>query len=228
VTRRPINPQRIHRQVLLDEDSYATVLLVLFVDKYGLEAVEWHPETMRMQIEADFGIELPKHALDKLMAAIAVITTNYFYRDLPRFIELANILAGDDFDPSVFDPADSAEVAWGVSEALLLSPPEGEEWFDEEIREYVTEMLLSEGYIKPPKVLKTVASVDFEEKTDMGGFEDDPEMFQAIHQSQTEKADDIDALMRDNMQELMAQLEALPLRNGQTSNMVRRLKEGMK
>lgn len=226
--RKPVNPRRLHQKILLDEDTYATTMLVLFLDRYTVEGLEWHPETIRMQIEADLGIEMPKHSLDKLMAAIAVVTTNYFYRDLIRFIELSNILSGDDFDPSVFDPADSAEMAWAVTEVLLLSPPEEDEWFEEEIRDYVSEMLLSEGFIKLPKVLKNVASKGFEEKTDLGGFEDDPEMFQAIYQSQEEKANEIDALVQDNLNELLAQLEGLQLRNGQTDGMVRRLKEGMK
>lgn len=226
--RKPRSSRRIHQDILLDEDTYATTLLVLFLDRYTNEALEWHPETIRMQIEADIGIELPKHSLDKLMAAIVVVTTNYFYRNLIRFIELANILAGDDFDPTVFDPADSAEMAWAVTEVLLLSPPEKNEWFDEEIRDYVSEMLMAEGFIKLPKVLKTVASEGFEEKVDLGGFEDDPEMFQAIYQGQEAKSTEIDALVQENMNELIAQLEALPLRNGQTDNMVRRLKEGLK
>lgn len=226
--RKPRSARRIHQAIFLDEDTYATTLLVLFLDRYTTEGLEWHPETIRMQIEADIGIELPKHSVDKLMAAIAVTTTNYFYQNLIRFIELSNILAGDDFDPSVFDPADSAEMAWAVTEVLLLSPPEENEWFNEEIRDYVSEMLMSEGFIKLPKVLKNVASEGFEEKVDLGGFEDDPEMFQAIYQGQEAKSTEIDALVQENMNELIAQLEALPLRNGQTDGMVQRLKEGMK
>ena len=55
----------------------------------------------------------------------------------------ANVLAGSEFDPETFDPADSAECAWAVTEALLLSPPDERDTqpvFSDEIRKYIQEM----------------------------------------------------------------------------------------
>jgi hypothetical protein len=225
--KRPQNSKEVFQQYLLDNDAYATVLLVIFLEHYGTEGLEWHPETIHGQMSQDFGVKLPKSTLDKLMAAIAIVTTNYFYREVRRFIELCNILAGDDFDPTVFDPADSAEMAWAVTEALLLSPPEEGEDFDDEIKAYIGFVIREEGMVTPPRVLKNFVAKDFTEEVRYQ-FEDDPEMFQGIFETQQSKAAELDALVQENMNEMLAQLEALPLREGKTDNMVRRIREGMK
>lgn len=225
--KRPQNRKELFQRILLDPDAYATVLLAIFIEYYGTEGMEWHPQTITDQMSADFGIKLPKSSLDKIMAAIAIVTTNYFYRDVRRFIELCNVLAGDDFDPTVFDPADSAEMAWAVTEALLLSPPEQGEDFDDEVKAYVGYVLRDEGLVTAPKVLRFAIPDDFAEQVRFQ-FEDDPEMFQGIFQTQQAKASELDTLVQENMTEMLGQLEALPLRNGRTDHMVRRIKEGMK
>jgi hypothetical protein len=225
--KRPQTTKEIFQRILLDPDSFATVLLVIFLDTYGVEGIEWHPQTISDQMSQDFGVKLPKSSLDKIMAGIAILTTNYFYREVRRFIELCNILAGDDFDPTVFDPADSAEMAWGVTEALLLSPPEGDEDFDEEVKAYVGFALRDEGFVTPPKVLKFAIPEGFADEMDTE-WSDDPEMFQGVFDMQQSKANELDTLVQENMNEMLGQLETLPLRNGQTDRMVQRIREGMK
>ena len=103
----------ILKSFLASDETYATILFLIVMDKYGTECLEWAPETIRMEVEDDFGVKLPKQSLDKLMAAITVITTNFFYQDPVRFVELCNIFSGDDAEPNEFDPADVDEIAWG-------------------------------------------------------------------------------------------------------------------
>jgi hypothetical protein len=213
--------------MLVSQDTYATVLLVFFVDRYGLEALDWHPETIKLQLQQDFGIVFPKSGLDKLMAAVAIVVTDAFFRDTPQFIELCNVLSGDDFDPTVFEPADSAEMAWGVAEAMLLFPPAESMPFSDEIRAYVGRVLRDEGYVRPPKVLRFATDADFADQVEFD-FTSDPEMFQAIYANQSAKADEIDVLVMDNLQELLTQLTSLPLNTGDTSQIKERIRAGQK
>jgi hypothetical protein len=104
------NDKIVIRTLLSEEGTYATVLLLLLVDKYGQEVLQWAPETIKEEVRADFAVKLSKQALDKIMAAIAIVTTNYFYKDVLRFVELVNILSGDDAQPEEFDPATAAQV----------------------------------------------------------------------------------------------------------------------
>ena len=112
------------KSVWKNESSYATTLLLCYIDSYGTEGLEWDPMTIRHEIEEDNNIRLSNKNFNKLMAAINVATTDQFYTSLPEFIDLCNILSGDVLDPRWFDPADPGECAWGITEALFISPPD--------------------------------------------------------------------------------------------------------
>lgn len=218
-----LSPVDQRRNLWLNEDVYAATLLVLFIDTYGTEGLEWHPSTIKMQVEADFNVQLSKQTFDRLMAGITLVTTNYFYRNLPKFIDLCNILSGDDFDPGVFDPADSAECAWGITEALIINPDPDEEFADD-IRHYITQVLLSEGYVTPPDVLRIAIDADFTNRVKYN-FSDDPEMFQGIYAVQQQKTGEITDMIRRQLGELLAQIQSLPLNNGQTDELIKRIRE---
>ncbi len=151
------------KRVWQNPDSFATTLLALFIDTYGTEGLDWDPMTIQSEIEQDFGVKVERSVFDRLMAGIAILTTDSFYKSLPDFIALCNVLAGDSYDPAVFDPADSAEIAWGMSEGMLISPPEDDEEnpFSEDIVNYIAQTLKSEGLLTPPDVLKVGMKEEF-------------------------------------------------------------------
>lgn len=195
------------------------------MDHYGHEALEWSPETIRMELEDDFQLKLPKITLDKIMAAITIVTTNYFYKDVTRFIELCNILAGDDFQPDEFEPADAGELLVGITEAILLWPPDDDPEdteFSAEIREYISQVLSDQGILKPFDVLRIAFSKDESSKVDVE-YADDPEMYSAIYEAQQEKTDGLRTVYLENMAALANQLRILPLQNGSTEAVVQQL-----
>lgn len=215
------------RRVWLNEESMATTLVTLFLDRYGPEGLGWDPMTIHSEVQDDFNVTLPQPVFDRLMAGVALVGTDAFYRSLPDFIHLCNILGGDDYDPTVFDPADAAECAWGITEALLLSPPDDEEEnpFGEEIVAYIGEVIAAEGMIKPPDILRLglkdggrslVERVNYD-------YSDDPVMFQAIWDMEKSRTDDINNTIKARLGRLVQQLEALPLDNGDTKDVVERL-----
>lgn len=222
---------------ILTGDTFATVLLVLFVDMtgdeldeegkpLGLRALHWHPQTIKEYVEDHWGIRLPKGNFDKLMAAIAIVTTDLFFRDADRFIKLCNVLAGSEFDHQTFDPADALECAWGCTEALLLDPPDAEnpEPFSDEVRWYVTHVLREEGFIQPPDILKIAIDGDFSAQVSYD-FADDPEMFSGIYAVQQAKTEEVETILRDGLLELLGQLQILPLRHGSTADLEKRISQ---
>jgi hypothetical protein len=212
-----------------DEDSFATTMLMVLIDKYGTEALEWAPQTLVMEIEEDYGVDLPKPNVDRLMTAIDILTSDNFYNSLPDFINQCNILSGDTYDPRVWDPADAGEIAWGITEALLIEPPDGEDPFSEEIRAYIGATLDVEGIIQPPDVLK-IAIRDAEDLVGQisGEFSDDPAMFGAIYEFENAKTQDINQYVKSNLLKLANQLEQLPLRIGSTAGVVQKVFQTLK
>ena len=223
------NSRTVLRSFLSSEESYATILLLILLDTYGPEALEWSPETIRVQLENDFVVALPDGSFDKLMSAITVVTTNYFYQDPIRFVELCNIFSGDNAEHDEFDPADASEILWGISEAFLLWPPEDEDAaydtrFSAEIIEYIRQTLIEEGFIKAPDMLN-VSGLD-ETSFIRDTWSDDPEMYQAIYELHQQKMNDMKLFLHDNFRDLHEQLRALPMEEGDKENLMKRISAG--
>jgi hypothetical protein len=181
---------------------------------------------MRLQLLSDYGVELPARNLDKLAVAALLLTTDEFYNRLSRFITVCNVLSGAAFNPAVVDLADAEECAWGMTEALLISPPESDEPFSEEIRSYLGKILDSEGIVNPPDLLKiAIRGTD----TGLPAYPDtsDADLFNASFDTQQARTQEIEANIRQNLQELFAQLAALELANGKTDDLASRARANL-
>jgi hypothetical protein len=199
-----------------DPGMFATSLLTLFIDCYGTEAFNWDPVTIQMEIEDDTGADMPAVNFSRLIAAIDLHTTNNFFQSVPDFLQTCVVLSGHAIDEHHMILPDSADLAWGVTEALLISPPEesNENPFTPEITGYIGHVLDTEGILNPPDILR-IATRD-RELLDRVNYEysDDPEMFGAINKMEGGKTDDINIVVRGRMMSLILQLQQLPLRNG--------------
>jgi hypothetical protein len=212
------------QEVWTSKETFGSVLLTLFLDRFGTEALEWDPSTITMEIEEEFDIDLPQLTLDRLMVAIQILTTDKFFKSLPDFVMFCNVLDGDVYNPDSFDPADAEEVAWGITEALLISPPDDEdpEPFTDEIRAYIGATLDKEGIINAPDILR-LALRTARVSPNMEEFSDDPMMFNAIYDLEAGKTEDINQSIQLKTQLLVAQLQALNLENGNTDTVIRML-----
>ncbi len=212
------------RGLLESDDTYATTLLVWALDTYGMECLEWHPTTLKMEIESDFKVRLPKANFDKLLAAVTILTTDLFFKDAARFVQLANILSGDDFQPDEFDPADAVECALAVTEALLLVPPDQEdaEPFSDDVRRYIGLVLKEEGFVTPPDILRIALGGDSGRQVD-NDYGSDPETHAAIRAAQKQKTDEVEGAVKAMLAGLLEQLKTLPLSNGSTADLTQKI-----
>lgn len=207
-------------RVFQDTRSYATTLITALIDCYGTEALGWSPATIQLEIEDDFDVDLPRVNFDKLMAAAGIVTSDEFYWRLSRFIAYCNVLSGSAFRSDVFDPATVRECAWGIAEAMLLSPPN--RGFSDEIRGYLVEVLRHEGFIAVPSVFR-LALGEFAEFQDYGGFPtDDPAGFSMEYGAKLAETRAVDEMVQENLSELFSQITALPLLHGRTDEIKKR------
>lgn len=217
------------KAVWRSDRSYATTLVICFIDTYGTEGLDWDPMTIRSEIEEDFSVKISNNTFNRLMAGINIVTTDQFYSSLPDFIDLCNILDGDILDPKLFDPADPSECAWGITEALFMSPPdEGDENpFSPDIVGYIAEILKSHGINNPPDVLKIALKGGPEEVAETVGqnFSDDPEMYSAIWKNQQEKSEEIVSFIKSRLKLLVGQIKGLSLSNGNVLDSIKKFSE---
>jgi len=219
----PLQPQV--KKVLLDDNTPAAVLLVLIADQLGADMLVWDPETIKMEVEELLGAPVPPGVFNKLMAAIELVTTDGFYKDLPTFIRLCNTLYNGTLNLEEFDPADAAEIAWGITEALLIWPPETqeEEPFAPKIIGYIAHALEQEGIMTPPDVLRLGAPDTALWDRVNAEFSDDPAMFNAVRDIERAKGEEIDALVKERLRYVLELLEALPLQNGTATGAVQNM-----
>lgn len=218
--------RNIMQEAWTSKETFASVLLTLFLDRFGTEALQWDPTTITLEIEEEFSVDLSQLSLDKLFVAIQIMTTDKFYKSLPDFISFCNVLSGDTYRPDMWDPADAEEVAWGVTEGLLLYPPEDDdpEPFTDEIRSYIGAMLDREGIINPPDILR-IALRQARVSPAIEDFSDDPTMFNAVYDLEEGKREDIEQTVRMRTKLMAAQFRALKLKTGAVDQVVKMLDE---
>jgi hypothetical protein len=200
---------------------FATTLVAMFLDAYGSEALSWEPLAIEIQIEEDNGLEIPRENFERLMAAIAILTTNSFFLSVVDFARLCVILSGNSVPSDILALPDSDDIAWGVTEALLLSPPETENPFNEEITAFMGKVLDAEGIITPPDVLRIATRDNKLVDRVQYDFSDDPVMFNAMFDMETSKTETINAIVTGRMLALVNQLSKAGLKNANTESMKR-------
>ena len=151
-------------EIVTNEETLASTLLLACVDMFSTEFFDWETETFDIECRRAFGVELPDENRDKVWALVTALATNLFYVSLESFIPICNSLNGSEADFAHYDPITGEEAAWGITEVLLHDPAEkGEntgDRFTHEIKSYIALTLSSEGVTTPPSLLKPYTEYD--------------------------------------------------------------------
>ena len=181
---------------LVDESTFSTSLLVIAVDRYGLEALSWEPETLIRELEEDFNTQIPQSNRDKLNAIITILTTNSFYSDPLVFWQITKAINGESVSwLNEHDPLTSDECAWAMIE-ISLNEGETQE-MGEDIRVMVGELLRTEGFVRPPKFLNWAIMPESSVAGD-----------RAADEAKEKRQENLKEDLEETMRELLTQLDA--------------------
>jgi hypothetical protein len=212
-----------------DPQMFGFNLLVLFMDVYGAEGLNWMPETIEMEIRDDSGVDLPEANFDKLLTAISLLVTDNFFVSPTDFTRACVVLSGHVVNPGSLILPDCADLAWGLTEGMMINPPDedNEAPFSKEIVAYVGACLNDEGILNPPDILRIgLRDKDLADNARYS-FSDDPEMMAAISGFEEDKTSSINSLVLNRLKDLFAQLQLLPLKNGQAVAVARKMMAGL-
>lgn len=209
-------------EIVSDESTMGTTLLLACVDTFGLSFFEWEPETFDLDCKSAFGVELPQVNKDKVWALVTALTTNLFYISLETFMPICNALNDSQADFRAYDPVDSDEAAWALVEVLINDPPEeGEDVskrFSHEIKRYIGLTLKSEGVTTPPRILAPFVEYDQSPEEEAGiQIGPDEAMLNMYEDRQARERDSIEAYISQRITALSSQIQQLPLQQGDTS-----------
>lgn len=143
-----------------DDSRSASAIYTAARAVYGLDMLSWEPETLWLTMQQD-GIDLSLANRDKLMAAIALITTPQFYWDHLVFENTVHAFSGTVSNPDVIQECHPVDIAWAVYEADIIrgmDPEEekGEDEFDEDVQQYIAVCLYRTGFVAAPDNLSFV------------------------------------------------------------------------
>jgi hypothetical protein len=200
------------KAIVQDISIPATCLLVLCLDEWGTDMLDWEPETLEQAARMSWNAELPQANRDKIWALITHMTTDAFYSSLEGFIHICNALSGHGVDFEQFDPAEVDEMCWGVTEAFLIAPMEKEDRFTEEIVTYMETRLEYEGFQKVPHMLKKFVQIPAREEELNQTLTLDGIGFKNYWKMQEGRLANIDIWIKERLAALFALLESLPLR----------------
>lgn len=151
--------ESVSRNVLLNSEGHsATALYMAARVLYGVDILQWEPETLWQTLEND-GVVLPAHARNKLMAVITLQLNPAFYWDSIVFQHTVQTFNDEHLNPDVLQECHPAHMAWAVHEAGFvrgLDPHDHEvPEFDEDVQMYVAVCLKRSGMLVPPSELDT-------------------------------------------------------------------------
>lgn len=131
------------KEALESPETLATVLYFIVKETFGDDAFFWDPTTLYLELRDEFGAEPATEVMDRLSAVQVLVTGDVFFQDPSAFINMVNTFADGSPSFSVFNPAESEEIAWTIVEAALIRDilP-----FGYNIKQYVKKMLELDGY----------------------------------------------------------------------------------
>ena len=151
-----------------DQEAFATSLITAFISKYSTDALEWEPKTIQLQIEEDEKISIPRVNMDKLQAAIVLLTTNQFYQYYEAFENIGKAFIDNEVDFENDTPLTSEEIAWTIIEARIIDPPEEEpsKIFSAEVKNYIRTILEEEGWFSLSEIFSFIPYSSYSSKLD--------------------------------------------------------------
>ena len=197
--------------LLKQEDAHATPLAAGLFDEFGVEWLEWEPDTLHKEISDYWKVEVPPDNIDKIWALATNYTSDIFQHDVNGFVNVCNALDGKGANFHIFEPASIQSICWAITETLINDPDKIK--FRDDVEKYIIVRLDYEGFHRVPKMLK-----DYVEKQDYGNevntilAENDIDS-KEFWDRQTNDLIKVDQYIQENLIKMLHQLSTLKLKN---------------
>jgi len=140
-------------QIYTDINAPPIALLIAFLRNYGPEALEWDNQLIRDEIERDYAITLEDLQVDKLNAAIEVLTSNNFATNWNVYETCGHILSNVPADGDIVSPLQIEEIIKSLAEYYLIRHEALE--FSSDINLYVGKIFYDFGFSKAPELFSS-------------------------------------------------------------------------
>lgn len=196
--------------------SYGTVLLGIAIKEFGIECLEWEPETLELEFTDTYKVKLSSVVKNQLNAIITMLTSDLWERDPVVFNHVANSLGDGAVSMDSFEPASPSEMAWALTEYTILDRPEPmdpentsiENKLSDDVKAYIGYVLKNTG-VRPNGIFAFLKDkYDF----NYAAWAEDPLLTQAMYTSTEDNYKAVEEYVQHNLKQLTEQLRELELR----------------
>ena len=192
-------------QILSNKEAFATPLLLYAYNIIGDDIFELEPETIE-QILKQHDHKVLKRNLDRINAALGLITTNLFWQDPITFAVTCRTLNRHprvDAAPPKLD-----DIVWAITEARLITgtPGKDHEPFSDSIKAYIEHLMKLAG------VVTAEPTLDFVTPPELSNTYDDPEQATAIYANSEDNVEELEREVSTKMIMLLKQIKDLHIK----------------
>lgn len=204
---------------LSDPALFCSSAVILLIDQFGTEVLEWEPASIYTELEERFKVKVTGLLADKINAACALLSSDLYHKSLEAFTAVNTAFNLKPVSTTEFSVCTLDDIMWGVTEARLLEGPEifDAAGFSHDIAGYTAMLLSAEGITKPPAMLK-FAEYDPGELDRRGiALAGDPMMAEAYWGRQEDERAKLERGAEETLRALLREVETLPLTNGRAA-----------
>lgn len=194
----------IMTELLSEKTAFATPLLLYAYNKIGDDIFELDPETIE-KILKGHNKKVLKRNIDKINAALGLLTTNLFWQDPVTFAVTCRTLNRAARVDSA--PPDIDDVVWAVTEARLITgdPNQPAEEFSDAIKAYISHLMKIAG------IVTEIPSLEFIEPARPTSSYDDSEQQLATFNASLDRVSRLEAENATKMVTMLKQIKDLHL-----------------
>ena len=201
---------------LRDPALFCSSVLLLLIDNFGAEVVNWEPESIHMEVEDVFKVEGTRLLADKINASTALLASDLYHKSLEAFTSINSVFNFKTVSSVDFNYNSTDDIMWGLTEARLLEGPEifDKAGFSHDIAGYTANLLSSEGLTKPPRIM-SFAEYDPNELDRRGiVLSGDAAAAEVYWSRQEEARGKLEEMALTTLKSLIDEVRGLPLKNG--------------
>lgn len=192
-------------QILSNKEAFATPLLLYAYHLIGDDIFDLEPETIE-QILKQHDHKVLKRNLERINAALGLITTNLFWQDPVTFAVTCRTFARVARVEAA--PPDLDDVVWAITEARLIigNPKEDPEPFSDSIKAYIEHLMKLDG------VVTVEPTLDFITPPEISNEYDDPDQATSIYANSEENVEELERTVSTKMIMLLKQIKDLNIK----------------
>lgn len=199
------------KKLPLGKDCFVSSITLVFLKKFGYEALDWDPLIVREAFEGGFGVQkMSQRMFDKLNCGLALVGTDTYTSTIEGFLTGTAVMNNQVLESDMAPFVTLSQCAWGIWEYINLNGDVDQdsrptEQFSPDIAEYIRQVGNTVGVSEFP-VWMDFANPEGDAVPDLS---DDVDLYEQYRARQQDYISDLNAYVNARQAKLTEELKTL-------------------